>query len=197
MAYFYAKGDTLFIENWGNWPDYFVQNDLIYGVFSCNAGDPIYFHNVTYSPDENTGIEYVNIQIEMLIPQDTLVLGYTSTIYTEYPNGDSIWLDISDPYDGNVIYIKDSTVSIAENFMSQISFNIFPNPVNSKLSINYIELNNQNIKVEIYNISGLLINKYEINGSNHTIDVTAISPGIYFLKIRDGNKTGIKRFVVN
>jgi hypothetical protein len=112
MAYFYAKGDTIFIENWENWPDYYVQNDLIYGVFSCNAGDPIYFHNVTYSPDENTGIEYVNIQIEMLIPQDTLVLGYTSTIYTEYPNGDSIWLDISGPYDGNVIYIKDSTVSI-------------------------------------------------------------------------------------
>ena len=73
------------------------------------------------------------------------------------------------------------------------SFNIqgvYPNPFNPKVSISYSLNNNENIKIEIYDIRGKLIsvlyNDLEIAGHHQIIwDASNYPSGLYFISIKN------------
>ncbi|MBQ5856515.1 MAG: T9SS type A sorting domain-containing protein, partial [Bacteroidales bacterium] len=74
---------------------------------------------------------------------------------------------------------------------TEFSFSIYPNPVDNKLTIeteSYIE------EVTIYSLAGVMMYK-EIDFNNHTIDVSELSCGVYFVKVVTENGESVKRFI--
>jgi len=71
-------------------------------------------------------------------------------------------------------------------------FEIFPNPVNNYLHINFKESNKVEA-IEIFDASGRLLQKYDI--FINKIDVSNLTSGIYFVKLAIDGKFGIKKFI--
>jgi hypothetical protein len=87
---------------------------------------------------------------------------------------------------GETVTTYTSTAGVEDKI---IEFSIFPNPANDLLIIQVNGLNDTDLNVELFDLSGKLIAKNKIlQGSTISyFDVSTIYSGIYFLKI--GNKT--------
>lgn len=86
------------------------------------------------------------------------------------------------------------TVGIDE-ITSQVSeFSVYPNPVNSVL---YIENDSQvdNFHFTIINSRGQIIMSMPMKGKQTSINTTDLAPGIYFVKINNGNKLITRKFI--
>ncbi len=71
---------------------------------------------------------------------------------------------------------------------------IYPNPVNSKLTI--LDKSALVEQFEIYNSSGNIVRKVTINNQgNLIIDISDLNKGIYFLKAKAGNKHVVKKII--
>lgn len=81
------------------------------------------------------------------------------------------------------LYSSYSATSSTEILHNGSGFNVYPNPANSSLNIN---IDNKYIgsTLEIYNITGLLIEKSIINRNNSTKDVSQYKSGLYLFKIK-------------
>jgi hypothetical protein len=72
---------------------------------------------------------------------------------------------------------------------------LYPNPVKDKLNFKWNSLNN--ISVTIYNSIGQELSTGFLSNQNKIIDISELENGLYFLKISDRNKTGIKKIIVD
>jgi hypothetical protein len=59
---------------------------------------------------------------------------------------------------------------------------VFPNPATNILNISTKSSFYQNETIEIYNINGILLDKYNAAGQNIQIDISNYSSGVYFVK---------------
>jgi hypothetical protein len=79
------------------------------------------------------------------------------------------------------------------------NFKTFPNPVSSELKLNISECGLENIEVEIYDLRGVLIlekNNQQVSGNFVTINLQELKAGIYFLKLKDGNRFFSQKIIV-
>jgi predicted phage tail protein len=76
----------------------------------------------------------------------------------------------------------------------EVSFNIYPNPVNDKL---YIETLTPALTVEIYDIYGRVQNlsNSATQQLSNSIDVTNLNSGVYFVKVVTANGEAVQRFI--
>ena len=81
-----------------------------------------------------------------------------------------------------------STLSLNENYLNEYS--LYPNPTNNLLNVKSQEL----LDIKIYDGLGHLVLK---NDSSNSIDVSKLSSGLYFVNIKNGSKTSIKKFIKN
>ena len=89
--------------------------------------------------------------------------------------------------------IYNPNVSVKDLDFSQ-SIQIYPNPTEGQLQIMSYELQIENI--EVYDIVGRLQQSKIINLQSGTvIDISHLSAGMYFVKIKCGNKTVMKKIV--
>jgi hypothetical protein len=88
----------------------------------------------------------------------------------------------------------------AEKITALEGLNLFPNPANTTLTINYFTPSEENAFIEIYDMMGQLVNTINVNGNqglnSRELDLTAMSNGVYFLKVTQNNNTLTKKFVV-
>lgn len=77
------------------------------------------------------------------------------------------------------------TTTVSNEFFMEDEIVIFPNPNNGKFNI--LLENNNNVRIEVYNINGQQIMVDNINISM-SIDITNFPSGIYFVKIIIDNK---------
>lgn len=84
-----------------------------------------------------------------------------------------------------------STLGINDNQLSDST--VFPNPANDIITIK----TQKNItSIQVINLQGQLVMKKVIPITNNKIDVSELSNGIYFLKLRDDNEqTDVIRFI--
>ena len=80
---------------------------------------------------------------------------------------------------------------IKENNMS--NFSIFPNPVNSFVTIDMENYNDQNSEVSIINSLGLNIYRSTLSNKTTTIDLSGFISGLYILEIKSGDSVSRKR----
>ena len=86
------------------------------------------------------------------------------------------------------VIVEDSSLSSIDGDNETLKVIMYPNPTSDKIHIK--GLNTYDLKV--YNRLGQLILKAN---NTHTIDVSALSVGIYLLEVSDGVKSSTKRFV--
>lgn len=87
-------------------------------------------------------------------------------------------------YVDDVKVTKDDASSLEEN---ELSFSIYPNPVNDVINISAENVEN----VVIYSSNGLKM----IESENTSINVSKLNPGVYFLEISASNSVGIQKFI--
>jgi hypothetical protein len=81
--------------------------------------------------------------------------------------------------------IKGCNVGIDENGYSNVELNVFPNPSNNKISIQY-DLTIADYKVstlEIRNVLGENVYSIPLNSVSNSIDVNDLKSGIYFCSV--------------
>ena len=132
---------------------------------------------------------YDTLKISIDIPSEFQLRYYYRVCEKQSIGGndlvDSLWL--------NVTVLEDSSVQFTPVSVSEINefkeLSIYPNPVT-----NFIEYNlsanttSQNIKLEIFNLEGQLIKRFEQKASKDKLAVENLESGTYILKISENEK---------
>ena len=78
--------------------------------------------------------------------------------------------------------------------------NIYPNPANPTLNIDYEVFQQSKLSIEIYGINGQNYFssslKSNLGFQNYQLDLNSFSSGIYFLKLISKESSSIQKFVV-
>jgi len=102
---------------------------------------------------------------------------------------------------GYLALIGDLTgITVYERDFGTSLFEIYPNPVKDILNITLMDRNVlENTIVEISDISGKIVysNYFNLIDKTIEIDVTDFSGGIYFIKLDTGEKSEVKKVVIN
>ncbi len=91
---------------------------------------------------------------------------------------------------------ENNTAGIRENFVDN-NFAVYPNPSNDKITVEYPAFGNNDEMIEIYNIQGQLLMHMEMLQAKTTIDVSAYTKGMYFVKVKSVNGTKVNKFIKN
>ncbi len=70
---------------------------------------------------------------------------------------------------------------------------VYPNPVNDYITVNIDELNSNNQDLQIYDITGKLVLKQNIDNGTMKIDIKHLKSGVYIIK----NGGNIRKFIKN
>lgn len=98
---------------------------------------------------------------------------------------------------GDQIECEISTSAVDETQTS--NFTLTPNPVNERLIVNNFSNNFDDVDIEIINNLGItVINKSIKQNANTSFDINTggLQAGVYYCKLKSGNKIEIKSFVV-
>jgi len=105
---------------------------------------------------------------------------------------------------GPITIAVDNTVGINENQTDYLRFEIFPNPVNDELNINFSLVKPGKAKINILDISGKQIssiNKECIQSGKQKIvlaeSVKILNPGMYFIEITTDDQKYFSKFLKN
>jgi hypothetical protein len=76
-----------------------------------------------------------------------------------------------------------------------VKFDIFPNPANESMTLEFRELSNDDYYAEIYTIEGKSVQRITISQKKTAVDISSLFLGIYFVKISGNNGVAIKKMV--
>lgn len=97
------------------------------------------------------------------------------------------------------VYAYDPTaVSVEENEKENLDFNLYPNPTNDIITVNYGDMTEENLILEVTDAMGKIITKtpYKRMGSNGmTINLSHLTPGVYFCKVYSSSFSFTRKFV--
>lgn len=92
-------------------------------------------------------------------------------------------------------FMADGTVAAKEEILD-LEFNVYPNPASGDL---FVELNkNENRPPEywIFNPLGQTVKNGFLDFNKNKINIAGFSGGIYFIKIKNGNRVGVEKVYV-
>ena len=96
--------------------------------------------------------------------------------------------------DANGSFTYSKTVSVRSESQKG-SVRIYPNPTKSFLTIDIQGVDNQNITMEITDALGRIYRAQTIQTDQSTIPTTDLPNGIYFLKIKRGERVEVLKFL--
>lgn len=113
---------------------------------------------------------------------------YLNGSFIEGENDSIIFIDIPGEYTVNVITencfsTRSDTLMVefvGQSMLTSRSFNIFPNPAHSTISI---ASNTSNFDYSIFDTSGRIMLSGKCKNDNQVIDVSEFLPGVYFIRI--------------
>lgn len=91
-----------------------------------------------------------------------------------------------------------ATNGLDDNFMSELSFSVYPNPTNEFIAVQANGLVKENVTLKLYDLSGKLVTESNIlQGSTiWYLDVRTVYNGQYILHITSGTETRIKKVII-
>ena len=126
--------------------------------------------------------------------------GLTGLTVGQNVSGLSGCFDLSNPISITRLTGVDCASLSIDDFESNFKFTLYPNPVQSELSIKYQGSQNLNLDIQVINMLGKQIMNIDFSNSrNATIDMRTLTTGTYFLNIRDKDSGSsiVKRVVKN
>jgi hypothetical protein len=91
-------------------------------------------------------------------------------------------------------------VGITENSKEVSELNLFPNPASNNFNLVFVNENADQVSVEITNALGQSVKKVSLENTkglvHHTIDITNIQAGVYFVKTNVGNRSSVKKLTI-
>ncbi|WCO00425.1 T9SS type A sorting domain-containing protein [Psychroserpens ponticola] len=139
------------------------------------------------SSDESNSHGFIAYKIK---PKDNVVLGDI------FYNTAAIYFDYNPPIITNTVSteIVEDQLSISE--FENDMFKVFPNPTDSKLTI---QSKDGMSEINIVDINGRLLKTFQNldSSTDVVVDVGSLSSGIYFLKIQVNSKKQVVRFIKN
>ncbi|WP_055442650.1 M28 family peptidase [Lacinutrix himadriensis] len=175
-----------------NFPYYHELSKLIMGYMVTKAGliniDNTVSQNAnTLTANQNgTSYQWVNYDT------NTNIAGATNQSYTPIINGNYI-VEIS----SGACVEKSAPITVTslgiETFMDS-DILLYPNPVKTNLMVEIPAISDA-VVLELYDITGKKILDKTSSGTKTVLDVSALSSGVYFLKIRTNNKYKISKIV--
>lgn len=98
------------------------------------------------------------------------------------------------PWSGKPIREVSSPLGISHPiFEKEIS--LYPNPASNTVSITWHSL--KDLNVSIHNALGEEVKSVLLKKHNPIINITNLRSGVYFLRISEDNKVGVKRLIIN
>lgn len=96
----------------------------------------------------------------------------------------------------NWTYIRDleDIVTSIQEELGNSGFKLFPNPAQNIINISSLALNG-NISIIIYDLTGKIVIKTTLKGSQSTINIESIPTGIYLMTIIDSSKSNTFKFI--
>ncbi len=127
---------------------------------------------------------------------------YNSRVLENLPYNTYYWSvqAIDNAFAGSAFAVKDTfVVKIDDTFIkgiyNDISYSIFPNPVQSILNIEISEKNIQKVEVTIYNAIGKIVIYNSFDERNFSVDTKSLIKGLYYLKIEFDNNSICKKII--
>ncbi len=82
---------------------------------------------------------------------------------------------------------------------TEAAFNVYPNPTNGNLTINFTNSTTEKVNVKVISVLGEEVynETFTQTNDNHNIDLSKYESGIYLMQITTNNTTIIKRIVKN
>lgn len=74
------------------------------------------------------------------------------------------------------------------------SYSLYPNPANNLLTIEGKSIVTNKELASIYDLTDKLLMQFSLTGEKTTIDISSLTPGIYFLSLYDGEQTLQRKF---
>jgi hypothetical protein len=141
---------------------------------------------VTNWTDQSVPIYYYTDSIHVM-PDTVLVIFSACSIYSKPKMGDTLNID-----SGNVV-LGINNITSAEN----VRVNLFPNPASTQITLavtSQIQANH----IEVYDITGKLIDTYTMHNNLLTINTQQYNNGIYFYRMYDdtGMQLNVGKFSV-
>ncbi len=115
---------------------------------------------------------------------------------TSIPNQAGIYFDFNAPVLTNETSLLILPATRVKDPVSQLSFEVYPNPVSNLLNLHFEESNRNKIDTyEIVNLSGHIMMHSKMSDLS-IVNVAALNPGVYVLQIKGSGKVlGAKTFV--
>ena len=91
-----------------------------------------------------------------------------------------------------------STALGCNNLSAQTSLTIYPNPASDFITVHSTLVNTETLKVEFSDIKGdLVLRENDLySGNNCRVNVSGLSPGVYFMRITAGNETLVRKVII-
>ena len=155
--------------------------DASHEVYTRIEGNKVefIFENINLPFDDANNDGYIAFKIKTL---PSLVLG------DSLKNLADIYFDYNFPIRTNEAQTTVAFPVFTKDITTEV--NIYPNPVNDIL---YLDTNDNWTKAEIYDNAGRIMRSISLNGQS--IGVNELESGTYFIRLNDGEKVGLVKFV--
>ncbi len=98
-----------------------------------------------------------------------------------------------------ILSANNLVIGVSDLKDQNIQLSVYPNPAETKLNVILHSQNNVPLQYEITDVIGKVVcienEPSFIANSLNTIDISAFSPGVFFIKVQDKNTTYTKRFI--
>jgi len=138
----------------------------------------------------NDGMMYINPAYTNAANGD-FTLPWQNALLTAAENGGAI---------GDPRWVLDYT-ALAEDgldILSTMSLDVYPNPTNAHINIDYEFINSENGSLFIYDLNGSLYKSIQLSRANSTLnmDLNDLSSGIWLFRLNNGAKSLTKKVMV-
>jgi len=160
-------------------------NNIINGGLECRASSTAAFTEKVILRSE---LYKYYMQIAGFTPEEVAmedVDEFTTLCYETAAN------TMTDYLSCNTLSNNDTT-TVHINFISEEDFIVYPNPATSLITI---ENSLKNGFVEIFDLSGNLLALSRLQSNQHTIDVSNLHSGVYFIKATTDEKVLLTKFI--
>lgn len=176
------------------------QSNIVFADFDNDGDQDFFLMGRHYSSNAEFYASYLYINNNAVFTENTS-FNFISTIYGDAEAGDydnngfpDLFVCGNDTNDnGAAALYQNGTASLVSDYLIN-EYKIYPNPATDILYIQPVQ--SKNFSVLITNLTGQIIYQNNINSSFVSINLKNYKPGIYLLRIDEGNQSFVSKIII-